>query len=1096
MLTHQRRALFGSGRKLLFLLMALFVCAGLSADTRAQSGTFATQLILRDDSTSYNLTPYMYVTRDPAKVMTYSGLTERHLNGKRGDVLDGSVLPLGSTGVPHWVIATINNQSHNERWVLNLGDHLDGRIGLIDRIFIYDNMTRRRVIDTVSLNPVPGTKAEVFNGTTIKVNIASGASAMLVMYIVPRAGIPLTLGFDFMTEDRYVQDSTNPLRGTNIIYLLFALTIGFHLATMVLMRAAGNVTIIAYFVAQLLLFSWTNDGVYSPLAHAQMITATLTTLALVTGFAMMKSFFNINTYDGTPFKVIVGAPLLIIAMALASGMMLPADNLIRHGLLGAAVIGGYLLLILLSLAQMFQGKSGALYMALGWGCVFLGAFTTLLASANVIAPSVATASAYWYALVPQMALTGMVVVIHYLRLEMLRTQEEEEFEEEDRQVSKIVQSREGQEFNRLKRLVEHEREVMQELRDREVQQNEEMRQARVAADEANRAKSAFLAVVSHEIRTPMTGIMGMVRLLLETAMSASQKDYAQTIQDSGDAMMALLNDILDFEKIESGKMDLEMIDFDLHRLANSIITLMSGHANNKNIYLRLHLDPAVPRYVIGDPVRLRQVLLNLVGNSIKFTKEGGVTLDLSPEPNSEGLARGKVYKIRFSVRDTGVGISKEAQHNLFRPFAQADSSVSRKFGGTGLGLAISQRLIETMGNRIAIDSEEGRGSTFHFTLIMEEGQAVDSGSTDVVRDSLSSKSEKALRILVVEDNEINQKLLKEFIGRMGHEVIQAFSGEDGIEAVKRERPDMIFMDVEMPGISGMGATKAIRNLADDQLARVPVIALTGNTREEDIRTCYAANMNGHLAKPVDPLRLRQMIDKVINNKLDNPVEISEDRGEAYTQTTQLASAVVEPAPAPKPAASVPSQGDSAVLRQLMQENSNDIINDEPLGKTKPAAAPERSFLSELVASEGTTLQLDDELDEDTFEQAVMAAEDIKAKKISVDIVFDKAMLEPLKGGMKPDQLQELITGLLDKAEEIVLALDVAANTQDRTSITARAHELKGMAGNFGLIELSKVAEVLERVSKHEPATDLSGLIASVPDAYKRARSEITIWLAQ
>ncbi len=1090
MIIQQRRALFGPGRKLFLLLLALFVCAGLSADTRAQSGTFATQLILRDDSARYSLTPYMYVTRDPAKAMTYSGLTERHLNGKRGDVMKGNVLSLGSTGVPHWVIATINNQSHNERWILDLGEHLDGRIGLIDRIFIYDNTARRRVIDTVSLNPVPGTKAESLDGTTIKVSIPSGASAMLVMYIVPRAGMPLTLGFDFMTEDHYIQNSSNPLNGTNIIYLLFALTIGFHLAIMVLMRASGNVAIIAYFAAQLLLFSWMNNSAYSPLLHAQLITAILTTLSLVTGFAMMKSFFNINTYDGTPFKVIVAAPLIIVVMAILPNMIAPADSVIRHGLLGAAVIGGYLLLILLSLAQMLQGKSGALYMALGWVCVFLGAFMTMLASVNVIAPSVATVSAYWYGLVPQMALIGMAVVMHYLRQEMLHAQEEEEFEEEDRQVSKIVQSREGQEFSRLKRLVEHEREVMQELRDREVQQNEEMRQARVAADEANRAKSAFLAVVSHEIRTPMTGIMGMVRLLLDTAMSASQKDYAQTIQDSGDAMMSLLNDILDFEKIESGKMDLEMIDFDLHRLANSIITLMSGHATSKNIYLRLQLDPAVPRYVIGDPVRLRQVLLNLVGNSIKFTKEGGVTLELSPEPNSEGLARGKVYKIRFAVRDTGVGISKEGQHNLFRPFAQADSSVSRKFGGTGLGLAISQRLIETMGNRIAIDSEEGRGSTFHFTLILEEGQAVDGASADVARESLSSKSAKALRILVVEDNEINQKLLKEFIGRMGHEVLQAFNGEDGIEAVKRERPDMVFMDVEMPGISGMGATKAIRNLPDDQLARLPVIALTGNTREEDIRTCYAANMNGHLAKPVDPLRLRQMIDKVINNKLDNPVEVSDDRGETYTQTTQLAPAVVETAPAP-------SSGESAVLRHLMQEDLGESDDDEPPEKIKQASAPERSFLSELVASEGAALRLDDdELDEDTFEQAVMATEDTQADGGSGDIVFDKAMLEPLKGGMKPAQLQELIEGLLDKAEEIVLALDVAANTHDRTSITARAHELKGMAGNFGLIELSKVAEVLERVSKHEPTTDLSDLIASVPDAYKRARSEITVWLAQ
>ncbi len=1086
----------------LMLVLGLLVCAGLQSDSYAQSGTFAAQLNLTDADRVYNLAPYAYVTRDPHKSISYASLMERHLSGKRGDVMPGSVLALGSTGVPHWIVITLNNRSQEDRWVLDFGGYLDGRIGLIDRMFIYDHNARRRIIDTISQSQVPGGKSEKLNGTAVQMDIPSGATATLVMYIVPRAGLPLTLGFNLRTEAQFIGDKAAAWKADNVAYLLFMLAIGFHVGIMVVMRLWGNISIVLYLLAQMLLFSWNNTSAVS-VYHAQTIATLLATMGMMTGFIISKNFFAINRYDGAPFKIVFGAPLLLGILIVAACFIFPADSLMRQLFIGGLLIGGYLLLTLLALAQMMQGKTGALYMALGWASVLVGAFITLIAATNVLSPSAVTVAAYWYGLLPQAVLMGLAAILYFLQQDMLEVQDEEDRVQEVQQVSRIIQSREGQEFNRLKRLVEHERQVMQELRDREIEQNEEMRLSRIAADEANRAKSAFLAVVSHEIRTPMTGIMGMVRLLLDTQMSMTQKDYAQTIQDSGDAMMSLLNDILDFEKIESGKMDLERIDFDLHRMANSIVTLMSGHAHNKGIYLKLDLDPQVPRYVIGDPVRLRQVLLNLVGNSIKFTQEGGVTIVLSREPNSEGLARGSVYKVRFAVKDTGVGISKEAQHNLFRPFSQADSSVSRKFGGTGLGLAISQRLIEAMGNRIAIDSETGRGSTFHFTLIMEEGRDVEADGDDD-RNNLSRQSSKALRILVVEDNEINQKLLKEFISRMGHEVIQAMNGEDGIEAIKTEQPDMVFMDLEMPGISGMGATKAIRAMKDDALAGTPVIALTGNTRDEDIRACYAANMNGHLAKPVDPIRLRAQIDKVISGKLDNPVVLAENRNDDYTQTTQLAASSMRgsSAPAAKPAVAAPKvevppasslSAQSPVMLHLQNENNPEAgLNDEALPKLKFDKSEEKSMVSMMADNEHLSMPFDDiDLDEDSFAQAVKAAESVMP---SGDVqVFDPSMLAPLKGAMKPEELQEMIDGLLEKAEEIVLALDVASNTHDRNAITARAHELKGMAGNFGLNELSRAAGDLEAASKNEDG-DVTALVAKVPDAYRRARAEITRWM--
>ena len=236
----QSRPVLHSVRSLCLLLLALIACAGLSADTRAQSGTFAAQLNLREDQGRYNLAPYAYITRDPGKTMTYTNVIERHLGGRRGEVMGGEILTLGASGVPHWVVMTINNQTQNESWVFNLGKHLDGRIGLIDKIFIYDHTARKRVIDTVSATQVPGAKAEIFNATAVPIHIGRGKSATLVMYIVPRPGLPLTIGFDFLSESSYMDMVNSPMVATNVAYLLFSLVIGFHLAVMILLRAWGN----------------------------------------------------------------------------------------------------------------------------------------------------------------------------------------------------------------------------------------------------------------------------------------------------------------------------------------------------------------------------------------------------------------------------------------------------------------------------------------------------------------------------------------------------------------------------------------------------------------------------------------------------------------------------------------------------------------------------------------------------------------------------------------------------------------------------------------------------------------------------------------
>lgn len=1102
----KQRPAFHTRQTFFWLWALLFSCLLLAGDARAQSGTAAAQLTLTSENEEYNLGPYVYVVRDPGKNMTYTSVIDRHLSANRGELIKGNILNLGAAGTPHWLIMTINNQTWNDNWVLSLGRHLDGRNGLIEKIFIYDHNSRKRLIDTVSPPAVPGATIEEFSGTTVSVPVPHGGSVMLVMYVVPRAGMALTLNFDFMSEKRFIENAMMPFTPDNLAYILLALVIGLHLTFILLMRMWNNVIFIAYSIVQFSTFVYLNDTLYTPLLGVYNTIVLLSAGAMVLGALSVRAFFSMTRHDGLSFLLLICVPAALGLVSISVAFVFPEGSIFRPMAIGFITLLVYMFLGLASWAQGVQGKTGAAYMAAGWMCAAVGIFITTLAEANIIEPTAASMGAHWHMLVAQAFCILLGLFMRSFYADRAEVQMEDERAEENAHVGKLVQVKESNELARLKRLVEHERQVMTELRNREVEQNEEMRKSRITADEANRAKSAFLAVVSHEIRTPMTGIMGMVRLLLDTTLSASQKDYAETIQDSGDAMMALLNDILDFEKIESGKMDLEHIDFDLHRLANSVITLMSGHATNKGIYLQLNMSKDMPRYLVGDPIRVRQVLLNLVGNSIKFTKEGGVTLEILPDPTAEATSRADMHRIRFSVRDTGVGISKEAQRNLFNPFSQADSSVSRKFGGTGLGLAISQRLIETMGGKIMIDSEEGHGSSFYFSLLMEEGQSVlaEEGRQD---DSLSRKSAKALRILVVEDNEINQKLLREFIERMGHEVTVASSGEEALEAVRHHSPNLIFMDVELPGISGMGATKAIRTMSMDDLAKIPVIALTGNTREEDIRACYAANMNGHIAKPVDPLRLRQMIDKVIQGKLDNPVVLSEERNQVYTQTTQL----IDPTAKDK---SKPSSD----IEMIPAEEAEEKTDLAPAEVDPPSSdlhaggdvSPLKSYAENLAAEDfiqthpqHLELELDDdELGEDSFAMAVEAADEREKESAegatphTGSAVFDESMLKALKDGMPSDQLRELIDGLLDTADTIMTALAEAAAAQDVKAITARAHELKGMAGNFGLTILSEHAGHLEKGAKAGtmPMDEMASHIASLPDVLKDSKDAITRWM--